>query len=40
MERRYPIYAEADFTVDSQTEPHESAVERILTMVEAVARRR
>jgi len=40
MERRYPIYAEADFTVDSQTEPHESVVERILTMVEAVARRR
>ena len=40
MERRYPIYAEADFTVDSQTEPHEFVVERILTMVEAVARRR
>jgi phosphoenolpyruvate carboxylase len=34
-----PIYAEADFTVDSQTEPHEAVVERILAMIEPAARR-
>jgi shikimate kinase len=39
MERRYPIYAEADFIIDSHTEPHEAVVERILTMVEPAARR-
>jgi shikimate kinase len=39
MEERYPIYAKADFTVDSQTEPHEAVVERILAMVEPSARR-
>lgn len=39
MERRYPIYAEADFTVDSQTEPHEIVVDRILVMVEQAAKR-
>ncbi|MGE3290696.1 MAG: shikimate kinase [Geminicoccaceae bacterium] len=39
MEQRYPIYAEADFTVDSQTEPHEAVVERILAMIEPAARR-
>lgn len=30
MEERYPIYAEADLTVDSANEPHEAVVERIL----------
>jgi shikimate kinase len=39
MEERYPIYAKADYTVDSQTEPHEAVVERILAMVEPSARR-
>jgi shikimate kinase len=39
MEQRYPIYAEADFTVDSQTEPHEAVVERILAMIGPAARR-
>lgn len=39
MEKRYPVYAEADFTVDSQTEPHEAVVERILAMIEPAARR-
>ena len=39
MEKRYPVYAEADFTVDSQTEPHEAVVERILAMIELAARR-
>lgn len=38
MERRYPLYAEADFTVDSQTEPHEIVVDRILVMVEQAAK--
>lgn len=39
MERRYPIYAGADFTIDSHTEPHEAVVERILTVVEPSARK-
>ena len=30
MDERYPIYAEADLTVDSANEPHETVVERIL----------
>ena len=37
---RYPIYAEADHVVDSQMEPHESVVERILAMIEPTAGRR
>lgn len=39
MEQRYPVYAHADFTVDSHTEPHETVVERILAMIEPAARR-
>ena len=39
MRERYPIYAEADHTVDSQVEPHESVIERIMAMVEPSARR-
>jgi shikimate kinase len=39
MRERYPIYAAADHTVDSQVEPHESVIERILAMVEPSARR-
>ena len=39
MRDRYPIYGEADHTVDSHVEPHESVVERILAMVEPAARR-
>lgn len=30
MEARHPIYAEADHTVDTASEPHEAVVERIL----------
>lgn len=36
MEQRYPIYAEADYTVDTTNEPHEAVVERILTLVRPV----
>ena len=39
MRERYPIYAEADHTVDSQVGPHESVIERIMAMVEPSARR-
>lgn len=39
MEQRYPVYAQAEFIVDSQTEPHETVVERILAMIEPAARR-
>jgi shikimate kinase len=33
MEQRYPIYAEADYTVDTANEPHEAVIERILTLL-------
>lgn len=33
MEQRYPIYAEADHTVDTASEPHEAVVERILSFL-------
>lgn len=33
MEQRYPIYAEADYTVDTANEPHEAVVERILALL-------
>lgn len=33
MEQRYPIYAEADYIVDTSNEPHEAVVERILALV-------
>ena len=38
MTKRYPVYALADYTVDSQTEPHEAVVERIMALVEPAAR--
>lgn len=38
MRERYPVYALADHTVDSQVEPHESVIERILTMIEPAVR--
>ena len=38
MRDRYPVYALADFTVDSQVEPHESVVERMMTMLEPAVR--
>ena len=38
MRDRYPVYALADYTVDSQVEPHESVVERIVTMIEPAVR--
>jgi shikimate kinase len=38
MEARYPLYAEADLAVDSQTEPHEAVVERIVALIEPRAR--
>jgi shikimate kinase len=33
MEQRYPIYAEADHTVDTANEPHEAVIERILALL-------
>ncbi len=38
MADRYPVYALADFTVDSQVEPHELVIERIMTMLEPAVR--
>jgi shikimate kinase len=34
MAERYPIYAEADITVDSQDGPPEATVERVLAALE------
>jgi shikimate kinase len=39
MRDRYPVYALADFTIDSQVEPHESVIERMMTMLEPAVRR-
>ena len=39
MGERYPIYAEADYTIDTQAEPHEAVVERILRIVQPPAAR-
>jgi shikimate kinase len=39
MSKRYPVYALADHAVDSQTEPHEAVVERIVALVEPAAGR-
>lgn len=33
MEQRYPFYAQADYTIDTTSEPHETLVERIIDMV-------
>jgi shikimate kinase len=33
LEERSPIYAEADFTIDSEDGPHTAAVERIVAML-------
>jgi shikimate kinase len=33
MDERYPIYAEADHTIETHVEPHEAVVERILGIV-------
>ena len=38
MSERYPIYAEADYAVDTQAEPHEGVVERIVALVQPAAR--
>lgn len=38
MEERYPIYAEADYTVDTQAEPHEVVVARIMAIVQPAAK--
>jgi shikimate kinase len=35
MEERYPIYAEADLTIESSAGPHNSAVSAILTALRA-----
>ena len=40
MDERHPIYAEADYAVDTQAEPHERVVERITALVRAARRRR
>jgi shikimate kinase len=34
MEKRHPVYAEADLTVDSQDGPPEATLERVLTALE------
>ena len=36
MEERYPIYAQADITIDSSAGLHESVVEHIVTALEAL----
>jgi shikimate kinase len=33
MADRYPVYAEADYTVDTTSEPHEIVVERIVDLI-------
>jgi shikimate kinase len=33
LEQRTPVYAEADYTLDSEEGPHAAAVERIVTML-------
>jgi shikimate kinase len=33
MEQRYPIYAEADYTVDTASEAHEEVVERVRALL-------
>lgn len=38
MEKRHPIYALADYAIDTQCEPHESVVARIMAVVEPAAR--
>lgn len=38
MEERYPIYAEADYTVDTQAEPHEVVVAKIMAIVQPAAK--
>jgi shikimate kinase len=37
MSERYPIYALADYTIETQTEPHEAVVERITSLVRPAA---
>ena len=37
MSDRYPIYAEADYTVETQAEPHDAVVERITALVQPPA---
>jgi shikimate kinase len=37
MDERYPIYALADYTVDTAAEPHEAVVERILGILQPSA---
>ena len=36
MEERYPIYADADITVDSGDGPHEIVVDKIITALAAL----
>lgn len=38
MEERYPIYAEADYTVDTHAEPHEVVVAKIMAIVQPAAK--
>lgn len=37
MSERYPIYAEADYTIETQAEPHDAVVERITALVQPAA---
>jgi shikimate kinase len=36
MEERYPVYAEADITIESSGGPHDSVVQQILAGIESV----
>ena len=38
MSDRYPIYAEADYTVETQAEPHEVVVDKIMAIVQPAAK--
>ena len=37
ISERYPVYALADYTVETQAEPHEAVVERITALVRPAA---
>jgi shikimate kinase len=38
MAQRYPVYAEADYTVDTTNEAHEAVVERVRALLPAAAK--
>jgi shikimate kinase len=36
MAERYPVYAQADITIDSSGGPHDSVVQRIVSQLKAL----